>query len=58
MSRRNMERWNTIVTSSIKPVAPVFKEVVEETPVKTQTVVSLSEDDLEHRRRANQIEFE
>lgn len=59
MSRRqNMERWSGVVTSSIKPVATVVKEVVEETPVKTQTIVSLSDEELEHRRRANQIEFD
>lgn len=60
MSRRqNMERWSGIASQSLKPsIETILKDVEEETPTKTQTTVSLSDEELAHRRLANQIEFD
>lgn len=60
MSRKqNMARWNGIASQSLKPtIDDLLKDEVVETPVKTQMKIALDDNELEHRRRANQIELD
>jgi hypothetical protein len=59
-----MNRWSGVITSTIKKdlvkvetkPKPVESETVS--PKKVQTLVSLDPAELEHRRRAKQIEFD
>lgn len=62
-----MNRWSGVITSTIKKdvvnvvkVETKSKPTEQETvsPKKVQTLVSLDPAELEHRRRANQIEFD
>lgn len=63
MSRNDMDRWSKVVTSTVvngvtqQVMRLVPKEKAPE-PRKVQTLASLDPIELEHRRRANQVEFD
>ena len=59
MNSSMMQRWSGVVTSTIKKEAvKVEAKQKPAEPEKVQTLVSLDPAELEHRRRANQIEFD
>lgn len=59
MNSSMMQRWSGVVTSTIKKEAvKVEAKPKPAEPEKVQTLVSLDPAELEHRRRANQIEFD
>lgn len=59
MNSSMMQRWSGVVTSTIKKEAvKVETKQKPAEPEKVQTLVSLDPAELEHRRRANQIEFD
>ena len=54
-----MNRWSGVITSTIKKdLAKVETKPKPVEPEKVQTLVSLDPAELEHRRRASQIEFD
>lgn len=55
--KQNMERWSSVAVSNGKTKDIVTVKTVE-TPEKVQTVVSLNDEELEHRKRANQVELD
>lgn len=60
MNSSMMKRWSGVVTSTIKTKGSVKVEEKPKPaePEKVQTLASLDPVELEHRRRANQIEFD
>lgn len=63
MSRNDMDRWSKVVTSTVvngvtqQVMRLVPKEKAPE-PAKVQSFASIDTVELEHRRRASQIEFD